>query len=179
MSDVIDAAPPAKKVKKSKPASHTETDEQIAKRMQAELNAPSARSTRGGATRKKPGATKKSGTAKAKKQKQKSAAKIHSDNSDSEHSTSSTAPPKERKGGFHKPMNLSAPLADLLGEPQLSRPQTVKRIWAYVKERALQDPADKRQIRCDDAMRAVFKQERVHMFTMNKLLAGHLYAVDE
>ena len=76
-------------------------------------------------------------------------------------------------------MTLSEPLAALLDAQSLSRPQTVKRIWAYVKERDLQDPSDKRQIRCDDAMRAVFKQDKVHMFTMNKLLAGHLYAQDE
>ena len=62
---------------------------------------------------------------------------------------------------------------------QLSRPQTVKKIWEYVKERDLQDPTDKRQIRCDDAMRAVFKQDRVHMFTMNKILNQNLYAMDE
>lgn len=99
-------------------------------------------------------------------------------------------------------MALSQPLSDLLGEtqvslcprdqihnldpvklniapPQLSRPQTVKKIWEYVKARELQDPNDKRQIRCDDAMRAVFKQDRVHMFTMNKILNQNLYAVDE
>lgn len=93
-------------------------------------------------------------------------------------------------------MALSQPLADLLGETQvslphpsllpskltkvqLSRPQTVKKIWEYVKARDLQDPNDKRQIRCDDAMRAVFKQDRVHMFTMNKILGQNLYAVDE
>ena len=76
-------------------------------------------------------------------------------------------------------MVLSEPLSALLNETALSRPQTVKQIWAYVKARDLQDPSDKRQIRCDDAMRAVFKQDRVHMFTMNKLLAGHLYAQDE
>ncbi|KAA8623104.1 SWIB-domain-containing protein implicated in chromatin remodeling [Pyrenophora tritici-repentis] len=70
-------------------------------------------------------------------------------------------------------------LSELLGETQLSRPQTVKKIWEYVKARELQDPSDKRQIRCDDAMRAVFKQDRVHMFTMNKILNQNLYAVDE
>lgn len=77
-------------------------------------------------------------------------------------------------------MTLSAPLSALLdNEPALSRPQTVKRIWAYVKERDLQDPNDKRQIVCDEPMRAVFKQDKVHMFTMNKILATHLYAQDE
>ena len=76
-------------------------------------------------------------------------------------------------------MALSPALSSLLNETQLSRPQTVKKIWEYVKQRDLQDPADKRQIRCDDAMRAVFKQDRVHMFTMNKILNQNLYAVDE
>jgi len=74
-----------------------------------------------------------------------------------------------------KPMTLSEPLAALLDTTTLSRPQTVKQIWAYVKERDLQDPNDKRQIRCDDAMKAVFKQDKVHMFTMNKILAQHLH----
>ena len=60
----------------------------------------------------------------------------------------------------------------------MSRPQTVKRIWEYVKARNLQDPKDKRIIRCDDALRAVFKQDKVHMFTMNKILATQLYDPD-
>lgn len=76
-------------------------------------------------------------------------------------------------------MNLSEPLSAMLGETQLSRPQTVKKIWEYVKARDLQNPKDKRQIMCDNAMRAVFKGDSVHMFTMNKLLASHLYPVDE
>lgn len=62
---------------------------------------------------------------------------------------------------------------------KLSRPQTVKRIWAYIRAHKLQDPADGRMIRCDDAMRAVFKQEKVHMCTMNKLLGQNLYSQDE
>jgi upstream activation factor subunit UAF30 len=76
-------------------------------------------------------------------------------------------------------MNLSPALSELLRETQLSRPQTVKKIWEYVKERDLQDPEDKRQIRCDEPLRAVFKQDRVHMFTMNKILSQNLYAIDE
>lgn len=62
---------------------------------------------------------------------------------------------------------------------KLSRPQTVKRLWQYIRERDLQDPNDRRQIRCDDAMRAVFKQDRVHMFTMTKILNQNLYNPDE
>lgn len=176
LSDVIDSPPP-KKAKKAFSKSVAETDEELAKRMQAELNA-SARSTRGGGTTKRKPPVKK---AKAKSTpKKKSKAKLNSDDdSNISGSDSDGKPEKEKKGGFHKPMILSPPLAEMLGETQLSRPQTVKKIWAYVKERDLQDPQDKRQIRCDERMRAVFKQERVHMFTMNKLLAAHLYAADE
>lgn len=172
LSDVVDSPPPKKSKKVSK--SVAETDEELAKRMQAELNAPS-RSTRNAGTTKRKPVAKRSTKATPKK---KSKAKINSDD-DSNVSDSGEKPEKEKKGGFHKPMILSQPLSEMLGESQLSRPQTVKKIWAYVKERDLQDPNDKRQIRCDDAMRAVFKQERVHMFTMNKLLASHLYAADE
>jgi chromatin remodeling complex protein RSC6 len=62
---------------------------------------------------------------------------------------------------------------------QLSRPQVVKKIWEYIKERNLQVPEDRRQIRCDERMHAVFKQDKVHMFTMNKILGKQLYDVEE
>lgn len=54
-----------------------------------------------------------------------------------------------------------------------------KKIWEYIKENDLQDPTDRRQIRCDDSMRAVFKQDKVHMFTMTKILNQNLYPTDE
>jgi upstream activation factor subunit UAF30 len=76
-------------------------------------------------------------------------------------------------------MALSAQLSALVNETQLSRPQTVKKIWEYIKARDLQDPNDKRQIICDDAMRQVFKTDKVHMFTMNKIINTHLYEVEE
>jgi upstream activation factor subunit UAF30 len=55
----------------------------------------------------------------------------------------------------------------------------VKKLWAYIKENELQDPNDKRQIRCDEKMQAIFKVTKVDMFGMNKLLGNHLYPVDE
>jgi len=74
---------------------------------------------------------------------------------------------------------LSHSLSNLLGETQLSRPQTVKKIWEYIKAHDLQDPNDKRQIRCDSSLRAIFKTDSVHMFTMNKILNQNLYPIDE
>ena len=190
LSEIEDAAPPKKKVKKSKVAE--DDDAAFAAKLQAEENAR-IRSTRGGNTKRKAAPPKK-------KTKKKSSTRVKDDD-DSDVATGSDGEKKSpsRKGGFHvscppdarpckkhwlmaihqKPMALSPALSSLLGETQLSRPQTVKKIWQYVREHALQDPADKRQIRCDDAMRAVFKQDRVNMFNMNKLLSTNLYAVDE
>ena len=99
---------------------------------------------------------------------------------------------------LQKPLLLSPALSELLGgettvsattlsirhQPQtnyvqLSRPQAVKRVWQYIRDNDLQDPTDRRHIRCDDRMRAVFKQDRVHMFTMTKILNQNLYSPDE
>jgi chromatin remodeling complex protein RSC6 len=52
-------------------------------------------------------------------------------------------------------------------------------LWEHIHALNLQDPNDKRQIICDDRMYAVFKQDKVHMFTMNKLLGKQLYPVEE
>jgi upstream activation factor subunit UAF30 len=54
----------------------------------------------------------------------------------------------------------------------------VKQLWVHIKANNLQDPGDKRQILCDDRLYSVFKQEKVHMFTMNKLLGKQLYPDD-
>ncbi|KAK3113785.1 hypothetical protein LTR53_008563 [Teratosphaeriaceae sp. CCFEE 6253] len=177
LSDVQDTPPPKKTKKVAKPKA--ETDEQIARRLQAEFSAGSGRATRGGAANKRKPVVKKE--KKEKRGKKKSKAKINSDD-DSEvegGSDGSAKPEKEKKGGFHRLQNLSEPLQALLGEAQLSRPQTVKKIWEYVKARDLQDPNDKRYIVCDDAMRAVFKTDKVHMFSMNKVLSPQLYPVEE
>ncbi|RFU25530.1 hypothetical protein B7463_g10813, partial [Scytalidium lignicola] len=120
-------------------------DAKLAAMLQAQEN-NRARPTRGGVN-------KKAMIVRKKTPKKKSATKVKSaDDSDLE--LGSDGEPKEvtRKGGFHKKYNLSAPLAELVGESTLSRPQVVKKIWEYIKERDLQDPADKRQIICDHKM---------------------------
>ncbi len=97
---------------------------------------------------------------------------------------------------MQKPLNLSPALSNLFnGETQvrtlwqgkayrlpldqMSRPQITKQIWVYIKSNDLQDPSDKRYIICDSRMREVFKQDKVHMFTMTKLISQQLYNPDE
>lgn len=55
----------------------------------------------------------------------------------------------------------------------------MKKLWEHIRANELQDPSDRRQIRCDNMMQAVFKTGHVNMFQMNKLLGQHLYPVDE
>ncbi|CZS94312.1 related to UAF30-subunit of RNA polymerase I transcription factor [Rhynchosporium agropyri] len=170
-SDSDQDAPPKKKVKKEKGAVD---DAKLAAMLQAQENR-TGRATRGAGTKK--GIVKKSVKAKRKA---KSASKIKAtDDSDVELGSDGEVKEKPKKGGFHKQYHLSAPLADLVGEPTLSRPQVVKKIWEYIKARDLQDPSDKRQILCDDKLQLVFKVDKVHMFTMNKILSKQLYDVEE
>ncbi|KAK9380596.1 uncharacterized protein V2V93DRAFT_371117 [Kockiozyma suomiensis] len=79
-----------------------------------------------------------------------------------------------RNNPFNARMLLSEPLSAFLGQTELSRPECVKTIWNYIKEHDLQNPRDKREILCDDRMRPIFG-DKTHMFTMNKILAKHLY----
>ncbi|KAB8302503.1 hypothetical protein EYC80_005898 [Monilinia laxa] len=150
-------------------------DAKLAALLQAQENSRS-RSTRGGGTKRSASVKKSKSTPKKKK----SSAKVKTTD-DSDMELGSDGEPKEvvKKGGFHKQYHLSTALADLVGEPTLSRPQVVKKIWEHIKGHDLQDPSDKRQIICDDKMQLVFKQDKVHMFTMNKLLGKQLYPIEE
>ncbi|KAJ5761197.1 hypothetical protein N7520_008353, partial [Penicillium odoratum] len=169
-SDPSDSPPP----KKLKSEADIDADAVFAAKLQAEENLR-ARPTRGGNARRAAPTKKKTKS----KPKAKTSARVKAEDDSDLESGSDTKKEVNRTGGFHKPLNLSPPLAALLGEATLSRPQTVKKVWQYIRDNELQDPSDRRQIRCDDAMRAVFKQDRVHMFTMTKILNQNLYSPDE
>ena len=78
--------------------------------------------------------------------------------------------------GFNKHLTPSAELAAVIGPEPLPRTDVVSKLWAYIKEHGLQDPADKRVIVADDKLRAVFEQDRVNMMKMMGLLSPHLTA---
>ena len=85
---------------------------------------------------------------------------------------------KPRKpGALSRPLTPSAELAAIVGDEPLARTEIVKRVWDYIKEHNLQDPADKREIVADDRLRAVFGQDRVNMMKMMGLLSPHLKAI--
>lgn len=55
----------------------------------------------------------------------------------------------------------------------------VQKLWKYIKENNLQDPADRRFILCDTKLKKIFEQDRVNSFGMNKDLSAHLTKKEE
>eukprot|EP00249_Psilotum_nudum_P019779 c27410_g1_i2 orf=164-1117(+) len=82
---------------------------------------------------------------------------------------------KGRGGGILSPIPLSDALTRFLGtgESELPRAEVVKRIWDYIKGHQLQNPADKRQIICDNKLRELFGCETFLGFGVTKLLTTH------
>ncbi len=91
-----------------------------------------------------------------------------------------------------KPLKVSAELAAVVGAGPMPRSEVVKKLWMYIKGDAyedkngkkgsdlrrgpsLQDPAKKRNINADAALKVVFGgKATVDMFEMTKLVSKHL-----
>ena len=74
-----------------------------------------------------------------------------------------------------KPMKISPELAVVVGAGPMPRSEVVKKLWVYIKGKDLQDPSNKRNIKADAALKAVFDGKSVvNMFEMTKLVSKHL-----
>ncbi|CAN0864262.1 Upstream activation factor subunit spp27 [Linum grandiflorum] len=82
------------------------------------------------------------------------------------------------KGGFTKICGLSPQLQEFVGAPEMARTEVVKKIWCYIREKELQDPSNRRNILCDEPLRALFHVDSINMFQMNKALAKHIWPLD-
>ena len=83
------------------------------------------------------------------------------------------APAKKRKagGGLTKmTYSTSAELQAVVGSGKLSRPQIVKKLWAYIKAKKCQDTKNKRMICPDAKLSKVIGNKPVDMLK----LAGHI-----
>ena len=86
-------------------------------------------------------------------------------------------PAAKRKpnAAFMKAMTPSADLAAVVGDKAMPRTEITKKIWDYIKQHNLQDPKNKRNIKADDRLRAIFDgKSEVTMFEMTKLVNGHI-----
>lgn len=86
---------------------------------------------------------------------------------------------KRGGGGFAKVCQLSPHLEKFLGSSQLARTEVVKKMWAYIKEKDLQDPKDRRKILCDESLHSLFHVKSINMFQMNKALAKHIWPLGD
>jgi upstream activation factor subunit UAF30 len=84
------------------------------------------------------------------------------------------------KGGagnsaFMAPLTPDAALAAVVGGSPLPRTEVTKKIWEYIREHNLQDPNDKRTIKADAKLKAIFDgKDSVTMFELTKLVNAHL-----
>lgn len=71
----------------------------------------------------------------------------------------------------------SAALAAIVGSQPLARTEATKRLWDYIKARNLQNPVNRRNILCDDALKVLMGKDEVTMFEMTGLISRHLAPV--
>ncbi|CCL99192.1 uncharacterized protein FIBRA_01207 [Fibroporia radiculosa] len=152
------------KTKKARKTNGTMTDEEMARQLSDEINGRS-RSSRTSSTR---GTRGRGGGKRGGKRGAKSAATVDSDGEEGE--GEATKKKSKRGTGFQKEYALSEPLVAVLNVEKLSRPQVVKQLWDYIKGNGLQNPAAKKEILCDDKLKALFNVDRIDMFRMNKVL---------
>lgn len=94
---------------------------------------------------------------------------------DNPDSMSTTDTPK-KNSAFMKALKPSPELAAVIGPEPVPRTEATKRLWEYIKAHNLQNPANKRNILCDDKLRAVMGKPEVTMFEMTGLVGKHLRA---
>jgi chromatin remodeling complex protein RSC6 len=82
---------------------------------------------------------------------------------------------RKPNAAFMRPVTPDAKLAEVVGSKGLPRTELTKKLWAYIKKNGLQDKKNKRMIKADDNLKAVFGgKATVNMFEMTKLVSKHL-----
>ena len=65
------------------------------------------------------------------------------------------------KNALSKPVQPDAALATVVGKDPLPRTELTKKLWEYIRKHELQDPKEKRNIRADENLLAVFDGKKV------------------
>jgi upstream activation factor subunit UAF30 len=83
--------------------------------------------------------------------------------------------PRKANAAFMAPVTPSDKLAPVVGAKPIPRTEVTKRLWAYIKKNKLQDQKNKRMIKSDATLKAVFGgKAQVNMFEMTKLVSKHV-----
>jgi len=79
-----------------------------------------------------------------------------------------------KRSRLFKPLSISPAMKKFLGVSEVARSEAVKKIWEHIKANNLQNPANKREILCDEKLKAILGQkENVNMFEIAKLISPH------
>ena len=82
---------------------------------------------------------------------------------------------RKANAAFMAPVTPSEQLTPVVGSKPIPRTEVTKRLWAYIKKNTLQDQKNKRMIKADATLKAVFGgKAQVNMFEMTKLVNKHL-----
>lgn len=82
---------------------------------------------------------------------------------------------RKPNAAFMRPVTPDAALSEVVGAKPLPRTELTKKLWAYIKKNKLQDQKNKRMIKSDDTLKAVFGgKPQVNMFEMTKLVNKHV-----
>jgi len=82
---------------------------------------------------------------------------------------------RKPNAAFMKPVTPDAMLSAIVGAKPIPRTEVTKKLWAYIKKNGLQDKVNKRMIKADAALKAVFGgKSTVNMFEMTKLVSKHV-----
>jgi upstream activation factor subunit UAF30 len=89
-------------------------------------------------------------------------------------STPTTGTGEPRLNGFTKKCKLSEDMAAWMGTSTASRPEITKKMWAYVKEKGLQDPANKSVIVADGTLKKLTGEDNFKGFSFAKYIKEHI-----
>jgi chromatin remodeling complex protein RSC6 len=75
---------------------------------------------------------------------------------------------------LQKPLKLSPEMSEFVGgATEMPRTEVTKKIWEYIKTGSLQNPANKREIICDEKLAKLLKKEKLGMMEIAKALSPH------
>lgn len=80
----------------------------------------------------------------------------------------------KKSGLATKMCSMTPALQEIVKAKQLSRPQIVKRLWAYIKSHKCQDAKNRRMINPDSKLAKVLGSRPVDMLKMTSLVSKHI-----